>query len=574
MIKNFFLFLLFPPLLFSLSYDVEFRGVQDPKVLSHIQNASRFLEGKAEVWQTEAALEARAVQENQTVIRALQAFGNFEAKSSLSIEKETDHIHIIYTLDPGPKYYLESVVVEPKSFAITSGDLGLVLGKAARPKDIIEGEKTLINLFAKRGYPLAYLEERQVIADQKTHTVTVVYKVATGPFSTFGDTDIQGLKMVCPAYVQRKVFFCEGQTYSPDTIACTQEALDECGLFTSIQITPKEEHSLGVIPMVIEVCEAPPRSIGFGLSYSTQLGAGFTAGWQHRNLFGMGERLSFDADILQRQQEVTVSYLHPDFQRIGQNLILIGELEYEKTDAYTERFASISALLEQKLTKRAKFTYGLGYKLLRTTRSDDDGDYSLLKVPLQFEWHAVDDPLDPTCGQGFYFKSIPTVQLKSPQFFYDTNQIIATGYIPFGKRLVFALKANVGSILGSSRKAIPSSERFYAGSQSTLRGYKYMTVSPISENLRPIGGRSMAIATLEARYRASETIGLAAFYDAGNVYSSSLPQMNKKILQSAGLGLRYYTPVGPLRLDIAFPLNPRKHFDSAFQLYFSIGQSF
>lgn len=139
---------------------------------------------------------------------------------------------------------------------------------------------------------------------------------------------------------------------------------------------------------------------------------------------------------------------------------------------------------------------------------------------------------------------------------------------------MLAAKVNLATIQGAGRHTIPPSERLYAGSESTLRGYNYYTVSPLDKKDDPIGGRSLMIYTVEGRWRASEKWGGVLFYDVGNVYSSPLPQFDKKMLQSVGIGIRYYTPVGPLRLDIAYPLKRRKHVDNSFQVYFSVGQSF
>jgi translocation and assembly module TamA len=141
------------------------------------------------------------------------------------------------------------------------------------------------------------------------------------------------------------------------------------------------------------------------------------------------------------------------------------------------------------------------------------------------------------------------------------------------KRHVFAAKLMWGTIIGASRHDIPPPDRLFAGSENTLRGYRYMTVSPLGCDDKPLGGRSLFIYSLELRNRIGKNFGLVWFYDIGNVYKDFYPEFKKGMLQSVGLGLRYYTPIGPLRLDIAFPLNKR-HIDNRLEAYFSIGQSF
>jgi Outer membrane protein len=138
---------------------------------------------------------------------------------------------------------------------------------------------------------------------------------------------------------------------------------------------------------------------------------------------------------------------------------------------------------------------------------------------------------------------------------------------------VLAGKAHIGSIYGSRRITIPPPERFYAGSQCLLRGYKYMTVSPLDGDNKPIGGRSIMVYSLETRFKVN-SFGWSFFYEVGNVYTQIFPQFFDKQRQSLGVGFHYYTQVGPLRLDLAFPLDPRKGIDKPFQFYISIGQSF
>jgi translocation and assembly module TamA len=162
-----------------------------------------------------------------------------------------------------------------------------------------------------------------------------------------------------------------------------------------------------------------------------------------------------------------------------------------------------------------------------------------------------------------------------PNFAYAINLATVTGYMPVFNDDFFVLagKAHIGSIYGSRRYTIPPPERFYAGSECVLRGYKYMTVSPLDREDKPIGGRSIMVYSLETRFRI-QSFGWAFFYEVGNVYEQIVPQFFHKQLQSIGLGFRYFTQVGPLRFDLAFPLNPRKGIDKPFQLYISIGQAF
>jgi translocation and assembly module TamA len=178
--------------------------------------------------------------------------------------------------------------------------------------------------------------------------------------------------------------------------------------------------------------------------------------------------------------------------------------------------------------------------------------------------------MDPTKGITVHFKSSPTLQTEKKYFSYITNLLTVTTYTPLDedRNFILAGKASVGSIWGADKHTIPPSERFYAGSDNLLRGYHYWTVGPLEKlkdkSPKPIGGRSLMIFSLEARMRIKDPFGLVVFYDVGNVYADPWPRFNHRQRQSAGVGVRYHTPVGPIRLDIAFPFNPRRHLDSSF----------
>jgi len=158
---------------------------------------------------------------------------------------------------------------------------------------------------------------------------------------------------------------------------------------------------------------------------------------------------------------------------------------------------------------------------------------------------------------------------------------VGTLYYTFDRSEMWTLatKVDLGTIFGAQDRTIPPPERFYAGNEHTLRGYRYMTVSPLGPNGKPIGGRSLMVWAAELRCRIGDKLGWVGFYEVGNVYKSIVPDFQSGQLQSVGFGVRYHTPVGPLRADVAVPLNRRKRpdgsfLDRAYELYFSMGQAF
>ena len=561
----------------KIPYKIEYKGINQEDILCTLMGASRLEQLIDHPPHTMTALKRRADDDVTNLFKALQSLAYYNPSVSITVNEEVTPIIVNIDIDVGVKYQLASVEIKPESDLISIEDLGLNIGSPAYPADIIKAEETIADLIENQGYPLVKILKHEVIADQSRNSISVVYYVDTGPFTTFGITDITGNKCVLPEFFIKKIHWCEGARYDPKDIERTIAALESSGLFSSIDITHDEETSIdNHLPMHISVKEAKFRSIAFGVGYATDLGAGVSGKWEHRNVRGMGEKVSIVGNIWQIKQEGYIRYIKPDFYIRQQDLIWQAEVERETTKGFTEASVNLSGTIERQFSDVLRISYGAGYTWLRNTHSNNNGDFHLIKFPMQAMWNYSNNLLDPTTGYSIHVKTTPILQTLGSIFAYSKHQLTTTVYQPLDTdhRFVLAGKATFGTIWGSKKHRIPPSERFYAGSDTLLRGYRYLTVSPLNCENDPTGGRSLMAFSLEARMRLYDPFGIVVFYDVGNVYNSSIPRFDHHQLQSVGIGLRYHTPIGPLRLDFAIPLNPRNHVDSAFQIYFSIGQSF
>ncbi len=474
---------------------------------------------------------------------------------------------------------------------VTEEFLGLQVGMTALPSAILKAEETLMQWINCQGYPLAEVVKREVIADQTECTVTVNLYVKTGPLAYLAEPNVSGNRDVCNCYIERKIGWCEGDLYTPETIACTFDKLERTGLFRSINIELGSElNEDGLLPVDVLLSEGRHRTIGLGISYSTEFGAGFIGEWEHRNIRGMGETLSAQAEVLQRFQSGEITYRKPDCFWEGTDWLLGFEGDREITESFHERSLTATSRLYRRLSSCLQGWAGLAVMYTHSTDSDNDKYFLLGKIPLQLRYSSANNLLDPCYGTAMNLKFTPTAPLWFPSDFYYPIRYDGAVYVPVWSSCswILAGKLSLASIMGASRLDIPPPERLYAGSPNTLRGYPYLSVSPINEETgKPEGGRSLLVVSMESRHRITETWGFVSFWEIGNVYRTSVPKIKAKQLQSAGFGLRYYTPVGPLRLDIAFPLDRRKvtkrksdgktktkTIDGPVQFYFSIGQTY
>lgn len=567
------------------NYEVRFVGDLCPELYELLNSASELVAMQNSPPATVAGLKHRAEADVENFLKVLHSQAYFNAVINLDYDFDRCPTWVIVNIDPGPVYPLSGFSIVPADTncnqfpyeMICLSDLGVMLNSPATPKSILSAEEALLYIMARWGYPLASVVEREVIADQDHQAIAVRLHVDSGPAAFFGETTITGLCSVREEFLRKKIAWRQGWDYNPLLVDRTQSAIEASGLFSAITINHADETTSDQqLPMEIEVIEAKHRSIGWGLTYSTDWGPGATAEWEHRNIGGVGEKLSLEADVWQALQKAKLLYVKPDFLRPAQDFLWIAEALHDKTKGFHESAFSISGIIERQINEHVRISYGGTYKILRDTRSVPNGKYNLIKSPFYVSISNVNNIIDPTYGGTIHVRIIPTLQFLRKKFAYCINTFTFTNYFPltYDHKYVFATKATLGAIWGSSRRTIPASERFYEGSDNNLRGYRFLTVSPLDKHNKPLGGRSVMTYSLELRVRATENWGWVTFYDFGNVYSNVLPQLNKRILQSIGYGLRYLTPVGPLRLDFAIPLQPRRHLDHRFEVYLSIGQAF
>ncbi|MEN8197446.1 MAG: BamA/TamA family outer membrane protein, partial [Pseudomonadota bacterium] len=248
----------------------------------------------------------------------------------------------------------------------------------------------------------------------------------------------------------------------------------------------------------------------------------------------------------------------------------------QQTDAYDERTGAGFAGLEKRLAKILKFGVGLSaeYSLI-----EDDGvksTFAIFGIPIHGGRDSTNDLLDPTEGTRLKLSVTPYLATIEQDINFTVFEVGASAYVGLGKedRVVPAIRVRAGSISGLDTLDIPITKRFFAGGGGSIRGYEFQKAGPLDAEGDPIGGRSLLEAGFELRWRVTDSIGIVPFAEGGNVYDEQTPDFGEDLFWAAGLGFRYFTVAGPLRFDVAFPLNRRDGIDDEFQIYVSLGQAF
>lgn len=584
----FIIFIIFQATVFAagINYTVEFRGLNDSAALKSIKSLSQLTTLKKQHPPASInALRYRAESDIPEILKVLHAHGYYEATVDVRVEEVLGDVKALVIINPGPVYKIEEYSInlycDSPEFPVacdraTLKDIGIVLGKPALGQKILKAELTLLEILGECGYPLAEIAKREVIADGETKGIRIRLDVQTGHFSRFGTTTIRGLTEVKERYILQKITWCEGAIYDSRLVESTQKILMDSGLFSSVLITHgKELDNDGLLPVTIDVAESKHKSISAGASYQTVFGPGVTFGWENRDIGGMGRRLSLQGDITKISHSGTATLLLPDFRRLNQDLVFQAIAMRESIFAYVERSYSLTGRLDRKITQRLRISGGTRLERMLVTDSVANGDFSLLEVPFYVRWSTANSLLNATKGMTVEYRITPSMNVTNPFGFYLFQEITHDSYYSFTKDdwFVLAQQVSFGTIASTSLSVVPIPRRFLGGSEQELRGYRYRTVSPLIDN-KPEGGRSAIYYTLETRFRVSQSIGLVPFFDIGNVWTSILPSISGKWLKSVGLGLRYFSFIGPLRLDVAFPLDRRHGIDSRYRFLVSIGQTF
>src|SRR5216684_1642031 len=532
---------------------IKLEGLDDSTLLDTLKAASQLVQLEDKPPPSNAALRRRAEDDLPRLKEVMQAAGYWTPTLSDSLDLGAEPATVTVTIDPGPLFHLASVTFRtqagetpPVLDKLGPGGVGLEIGGPAASAPIVAAEPRIVDEYGRNARPFAKLVDRRAVIDLATHTMAVTYTVDPGPAVRFGPFAIQGLKRVDREFAARRVAWKEGASYDSRAVETTRQDLVKTGLFSAVRVTHADApDASGEVAMTVDLVEGPPRSIGAGVAYNTNLGLGAQA------------------------------FRKPDFVDRKQDFLTNAELLKQTTDAYRSLREQVFVGIERPLLPSLTAVAGLSLEHANVQQNlIGSEDYTLLGVPFFLRHDTTDDLLDPTIGERQTLTLIPYHSLSGRDLNFLTSRLEERHYqrLDGTGRLVLAGFGALGSIVGASRDALPPDKRLYAGGAGSVRGYGYQRAGPLGAGEVPLGGASSLELGLELRYRITETIGVAPFIEGGNVYPTSFPN-SANLFFGGGVGFRYYTLIGPIRLDLATPFQ-RRSGDNPIQFYISIGQAF
>ena len=567
----------------GVPYELTIEGVEDEELrglLDEVSESRRLIDRPPP---SLTRLRRRAEDDQARLEQALRSHGYYDATIEIAIDADAEPVRVVFRIAPGPVYRLRNVALEvsPPDADLplpSLEEMGIAPGSPAVAQTILDAETTLVDRAEERGFALAKAGERRAVVDHDADAMDLTLRLDTGPLVRFGTINVTGLSEVERDFVEKRLPWQPGELITSERLAEGQRALRETGLFTLVRTeigdTPDAE---GRVPVAVEVSERKHRSIEVGVRYRTDEGPGGNIAWEHRNFFGRGEQVQAELDASPIAGLLALRFRKPDVWIRDLALLSDVELAYEAPDAYDSRSASARVALERRFREGMTLTGGLAFRASQVEEANTgrEDSFGLVSLPAEFNWDRSDDLLDPTRGGRLSLENEPFVDVFGNDLAFNKSRLAYAHYLQVleAPRVVLAGRTAVGTLFGASRADVPADLRFYAGGGGSVRGFAFQTAGELDDEDDPIGGRSLFEVSGEVRVRVTDTIGLVAFVDAGAAFTSSVPDFDEELRIGAGPGLRYFSPIGPLRLDVGFPVNPRNS-DDAFQLYISIGQAF
>jgi translocation and assembly module TamA len=593
---------LIDPKRYDVSLDVTASGQPDRDLKKAIENASLLWQDRKSPAAGSAGLLTRAKADYKRILAALYNDARYGAEISITWNgreianvpagtefPDNAQLAISVRAEPRFRFGTAEIVNTAPSAARRSdrvalpADEGFEPGAPAYAATVKKAGRLAVDAWRQQGYAKARIAVQSVTANHDTGELNVRLTVEPGQRALYGPVEVEGTDRMRARFVARQTGLKEGAEYDPDDLKRAEKRLQRLGVFRSVSL--KEADAIGSdgrLPFSLTVQENKLHRVGVGATLSTTDGAGVEGYWLHRNLFGRAERLRFDgrvsgidssADFDKLDYFLGTELTLPGRFTPDTDIVIGGFFEREVLDLYTKNRVSASVRANQyvsnELTVHAGtfVTYGEYDDVFGTRR------FGLAGLDTSVEYDTRDNKLNPKHGLYARFAAKPFYEWEfnnaAARFEGETRLFVGLGA---QDRTVLAARLKVGSIVGAPISEIPQDELFLAGGGSSVRGYTYRSIG-VDVPGGTSGGRSLFEASAEIRQDITDAFGLVGFADVGQVNEGAAPDFSGNLRVGAGIGLRYNTGFGPLRLDVAFPLNAQSG-DPDFAIYAGIGQAF
>jgi translocation and assembly module TamA len=537
-----------------------------------------------------AQIGRRASADADLLTQLLRSQGYYDADVEPRTEKAGDALRVVLTAEPGQQYRFASVdlpgleAAGPEAarlrdaFAVRAGDPVVAA-------DVIAGGLALTQSLGEAGFAEARLGDQDIEVNHETHLATLKLPVNPGPVARFGAIHVSGHPNFSARHVGIIARFKRGDPFKRSKLDDLRRALIATTLVANVDIEVVPTQGGRVVDLNVRLEPAPPHTIAGDLGYGTAQGVLAEISWTNRNFFNPEGALTLRAIAGTTEQLLGAQVRFSNFLQRDQTLSLQASASHQKFAAYKARTIYFAANIERQsnFIWQKKWTWSYGGEWLATDERGvfssggvkDTKTFLVAAAPLTLGYDGSDNLLDPTRGFRLSGRISPEISFHGGHMTYVRAQFDASAYHPVSDRVVLAGRVRLGTIVGAGVFDIAPSRRFYSGGGGSVRGYGYQQLGPKDQDGDPIGGRGLAEFGLEARVRLKQlggNFGIVPFFDGGSLATGISPALDKW-RYAAGMGLRYYSSFGPIRIDLGVPLNRQKG-DGPFAVTVSLGQAF
>ena len=528
-----------------------------------------------------------------------------------------DKVAITVEINEGEPTLVENVVFDgfdsvPADHLVRLKErLPVAPGKPRDQRLILAAHDMAVAELRDHGFPYANVRMVERAGSAETR-VELTVAADTGPQAVFGPISVEGDVSVDEEVVRRELAFNEGDMYQLSRITESQRRLYGLELFQFVNVAPRlPEDRSPKVPIVVTVTEGKHRRLQLAGGYGSEERARGRINWRHVNFFGGARTGEVEAKASSLEQGLRGSFIEPYLFQRGLSLRLSGSTWWADEPVYEYRSSggrigltkdfsraafggergvrnSISATFIQEYED-----YTINSSVLADPTFRDElialgldpetgrGVGTVTALELDFDRNTAAQPLDPRQGYVVNAHMEKAGQFLRGTFDYTEFSGEVRGYVPLGSRFVWANRARSGTLAGPSSALIPFYKRYFVGGSSSVRGWGRYQVSPLTPAGQPIGGRTMMEVSTEARFNIRGKLGAVLFVDGGNVWEGPWEVQMNKLRWAAGPGVRYDTPIGPMRFDLGVQLNPIDGLvlegnpeKRKWRVHFSIGQAF
>ncbi len=487
----------------------------------------------------------------------------------------------VIAITPGPQFRFGGTKIAPIAQG-TELPEGFATGQTASLGVLKETVSSGISGWRDQGHAKAKLEDQTLTARHSERTITADLRLAPGPKLRFGALSVKGNRDVRTERILEIAGLPVGQVFSPNELRRAQARLRRAGAFNAVALI--EADTIGpndTLPIMAQITEAPPRRLGFGAELSTTEGLTLSTFWLHRNLLGGAERLRLEAEVKGiggstggTDYKLAARFERPATFNADTDFYALAKIEQLDEVNFFSRQLDLEAGIERLANENRTYTLGVGLRTAETRDAFGTNKYTLLTLPLSAEFDYRDNSLNAT--DGYYLKASLTPFIAIDGADNGLRSYVdGRVYKTFGtaRPVTFALRGQLGSVYGPALSVAPADYLFYSGGGGTVRGQPYQSLGVDLGGGNIVGGRSFLGVSAEARVTVTNKIGIVGFADAGYIGAEEFYDGSGEWQSGAGLGLRYATGIGPIRLDVGVPTSGPKTNEN-FQVYIGIGQSF